>query len=249
MTLGISCQNLSKTFRSESGGMVKALADVSFSVKGGEFLTVVGPSGCGKSTLLKLIAGVEEPSEGTVSFELNEADVRIGLVFQTSSIFPWRTVEKNLTYSLEVNGASRQERASEAVRLCQLVGLEPEVFLKKYPKELSGGEARRVAIGMVLAAKSNVLLFDEPTAQLDYVAKLKIGQTVQSLWLATRFTVIYVTHDIDEAILLGDEVLIMEGGRVKEQFKVALPRPRTTATLSSPAFSDLRGRILRRFEE
>jgi NitT/TauT family transport system ATP-binding protein len=249
MTLGISCQNLSKTFRSESGGTVRALADISFSVKGGEFLTVVGPSGCGKSTLLKLIAGVEEPSAGTVSFEKNEAGVRIGLVFQTSSIFPWRTVEKNLTFSLEVNGTSRQERASEAVRLCRLVGLEPETFLKKYPKELSGGESRRVAIGMVLAAKSNVLLFDEPTAQLDYVAKLKIGQTVQSLWLATPFTVIYVTHDIDEAILLGDEVLIMESGRVKDQFKVVLPRPRTAATLSSPEFSYLRGRILRRFEE
>src|SRR6266850_2980100 len=114
MSFPIYCQNLSKNFRSESGSTTKALVDVSFSVKGGEFLTIVGPSGCGKSTLLKLIAGVEQPDAGTVSFGDQGLDARIGLVFQSSSVFPWRTVEKNLTYALEVNGTSKIERVLEA---------------------------------------------------------------------------------------------------------------------------------------
>jgi sulfonate transport system ATP-binding protein len=246
--IGIRCQNLYKSFLSESGTIVNALADVSFTVEEGEFLTVVGPSGCGKTTLLRLIAGVDQPSDGDITFGEVGSNPKIGLVFQNSSVFPWRTVEKNLTYALEVNGKSKMGLASEAVRLCHLVGLQPEVFLKKYPKELSGGETRRVAIGMVLAAKSNVVLFDEPTSQLDYLAKLKIGQTVQSLWLTKRFTAIYVTHDIDEAILLGDRILILEHGRIKDTLTVGLPRPRLVSTLSSVEFSTLRNQILRRFE-
>ena len=247
--VGLRCQNLYKSFRSESGTTINAVTDITFGVDSGEFLTVVGPSGCGKTTLLRLIAGVEQPSSGTIAFGDHGAAPKIGFVFQSSSIFPWRTVERNLTYALEAHGASKAEIDAEAIRLCELIGLRPDVFLKKYPKELSGGETRRVAIGMVLGAKSNLVLLDEPTSQLDYLAKLTIGQTVQSLWIANRFTVVYVTHDIDEAVLLGDRVLILDQGRFKDAFEVDLPRPRAAAMLSTAEFSSLRNRILRRFEE
>ena len=248
--VGLRCQNLYKNFRSESGTQVSAVADITFAVEAGEFLTVVGPSGCGKTTLLRLIAGIEQPSSGKIVFFGDYGAIpKIGFVFQNSSIFPWRTVERNLTFALEANGASKARIDAEAIRLCELIGLRPDVFLKKYPKELSGGETRRVAIGMVLGAKSNLVLLDEPTSQLDYLAKLTIGQTVQSLWMANKFTVVYVTHDIDEAVLLGDRVLLLDQGRFKDAFVVELPRPRTAAMLSTDEFSSLRNRILRRFEE
>jgi NitT/TauT family transport system ATP-binding protein len=248
MATSICCQNLCKDLNSESGETVRALIDVSFSTDEGEFLTIVGPSGSGKTTLLKIIAGIERPTSGIVKFSEQSSQSKLGLVFQNASVFPWRTVKGNLTYALESDGTSKSDREAEAIRLCKLVGLDPGVFLKKYPKELSGGETRRVAIGMMLAAKANVLLFDEPTSQLDYLAKIMIGQMVQSLWLNKRFTGIYVTHDIDEAILLGSRVLILDRGRVKDKFPVPLPRPRNTAMISSHEFSSLREEILRRFE-
>jgi NitT/TauT family transport system ATP-binding protein len=177
-----------------------------------------------------------------------ESEARLGMVFQGNSVFPWRTVEGNLAYALEVRGLSRSERSKEATRLCELVGLAPAIFLKKYPKELSGGETRRVAIGMALSAKVNLLLFDEPTSQLDYIAKMEIDQTVQKLWLEERFTAIYVTHDIDEAILLADRIVVLQGGRLKSVLPVGLARPRDLHMLASAEFADLREEVLRQFE-
>jgi ABC-type nitrate/sulfonate/bicarbonate transport system ATPase subunit len=170
------------------------------------------------------------------------------MVFQGNSVFPWRTVERNLTYGLEAEGASARQLRAEAPRLCHLVGLDPDSFLGKYPRELSGGELRRVAIGMALSVRANILLFDEPTAQLDYVSKLQVGQTVQALARERLFTSLYVTHDIDEALLLGDRLMFLEAGRVKDELIIALPRPRSVETLATSDFAALRKEALTRFE-
>jgi ABC-type nitrate/sulfonate/bicarbonate transport system ATPase subunit len=242
------CEGISKEYVSVSGRLAYALRDVSFSVAPGVFLTIVGPSGSGKTTLLKVIAGIEPPSRGAVRFGAEGSDARIGMVFQGNSVFPWRTVERNLTYGLEAEGAPARRCRAEAPRLCQLVGLDPDSYLGKYPRELSGGELRRVAIGMALSVRANILLFDEPTSQLDYVSKLQIGQTVQALAGERLFTSLYVTHDIDEAILLGDRVIFLEGGRVKDDLLVHLPRPRTIETLATMEFAALRKEAFGRFE-
>lgn len=248
MAVTVFCQNVSKTFQPISGGSFRALSDICLSVRSGEFVSIVGPSGSGKTTLLRIIAGISTPSSGTVTLRDSNSEPHIGMVFQGNSVFPWRTVEGNLTYSLKARGVTRSDRISEAIRLCSLVGLDPEVFLKKYPRELSGGETRRVAIGMALSTKVNLLLFDEPTSQLDYVSKLKINMTVQSLWLKEKFTAIYVTHDIDEAILLGDRIMVLQSGRITNDIPDELPRPRDVGTLASSEFTMLREEVLRRFD-
>jgi NitT/TauT family transport system ATP-binding protein len=246
--VSIICKKVSVTFPTESGRKSLALADLDLEVKTGEFLVVVGPSGSGKSTLLRLIAGLVGPSTGTVTVGGPGAEARVGMVFQGNSVFPWRTVAGNLAYALEARRLSRPERSAESTRLCRLVGLDPDVYLGKYPKELSGGETRRVAIGMALGVKANVLLLDEPTSQLDYAAKLQLDWIVQELWTREKFSAVYVTHDIDEAILLADRIVVLRGGRTHSEHEVALRRPRDVTTLATPDFADLRGKVLRSFE-
>jgi ABC-type nitrate/sulfonate/bicarbonate transport system ATPase subunit len=129
-----------------------------------------------------------------------------------------------------------------------MVGLDPAVFLDRFPRDLSGGESRRLAIGMTLVAGASLMLFDEPTSQLDYLAKYQLGQIVQDIWLAQRFTALYVTHDIDEAILLGSRLLLLDEGMVKDQFEITLPRPRVRMMIESAAFTQLRNSVLERFE-
>jgi ABC-type nitrate/sulfonate/bicarbonate transport system ATPase subunit len=245
----ISLNNVSKRFQSLIGKTVEALRDVSLEIDAGEFLTIVGRSGCGKSTLLQLIAGIEKPTSGTIEIVGEDFKPRVGFVFQSNTVFPWRTVNDNLAYALEIRGANRAERNEESSRLCQLVGLAPDQFLRKYPKELSGGETRRVAIGMALAYRSNVLLLDEPTSQLDYVTRLSMQQIVQDIWLKNPFTAVYVTHDIEEAIFLGDRVLLLEHGIVQETLKIDLKRPRDKRVLDDPLFLNYRDQILSKFEE
>lgn len=236
--------NLSKTFTTLSGDTVAALTDVSLTIESGEFLTIVGPSGCGKSTLLQILSGIDKQTSGIIQTAAPNAELRIGFVFQANTVFPWRTVEANLAYPLAIKGAKPALQVSEAVRIAKLVGLNPDIFLKKYPRELSGGETRRVAIGMALAHAANVMFMDEPTSQLDFLTRFQMQQTVQKLWLENGFTVVYVTHDIDEAILLGSRVMIMRAGRVKEIIEIALPRPRNKSTLADPVFIKYQEQIM-----
>lgn len=245
----ISLTNVCKTYRLLSGITVDAVKNVTLEIESGEFLTIVGISGCGKSTLLQLIAGIENATSGTIQTGDKHSNPRLGFVFQANTVFPWRTVKNNLVYALEVRGENADRRELEARRLCQLVGLNPDRYLNKHPKELSGGEMRRVAIGMSIAYEANVLLLDEPTSQLDYVTRLSMQQMVQSLWLEQPFTAIYVTHDIEEAVFLGDRVLLMEKGAVKDAIKINLPRPRGREVLDDPVFLNHRDWILSRLEE
>jgi len=244
MTATIKLTNVSKHFQPLAGHLVQALKYVSLTIEGGEFLTVVGSSGSGKSTLLQLVAGIDQPSAGAIEIVGDAQKPRIGFVFQANTVFPWRTVEDNLAYALELRGLSRSERNHAASEICKMIRLDPSVFLKKYPKELSGGETRRVAIGMALAYEANILLFDEPTSQLDYWTKLHMQEIVQSLWLERAFTAVYVTHDIDESIFLGDRVLVVDRGEVAGQVPINLARPRNKNVLATAEFSSYRDKIL-----
>jgi NitT/TauT family transport system ATP-binding protein len=241
----LQVNDLSKHYKSLSGNVSVALENLSFSLQQGEFLTVVGPSGSGKSTLLHLLAGIEKPTSGSVTFSSGGNTPRIGFVFQANTVFPWRTVEANLTYSLELRRASRRVRKEKAVELSGLIGLDPEVFLNKYPKELSGGEKRRVAIGMALAHEASLLLFDEPTSQLDYITKWNMQQTITNLSIQKGFTTILVTHDLDEAIILGDRILILEKGIKKALLDIKLPRPRDAEVQASEMFTAYREQIMK----
>ena len=184
MAIKLACTGISKEYRTTSGQKSLALDDISLGIEEGEFLTVVGSSGSGKSTLLRILAGIDQPSAGSTSVYDEKTDVKIGFVFQGNAVFPWRTVEGNLSYALDMRHSSNEIKRGHAVELCNLVGLvPPDTFLEKYPHELSGGESRRVAIGMALSAGASLLLFDEATSQLDYVSRLRLQMTIQKLWL------------------------------------------------------------------
>jgi len=245
MSVLLACRSLGKEHVSLSGSRFSALRGVSFEVERGQFLSVVGPSGSGKSTLLNLIASVYSPSEGSVQF-LDPPNPRIGYVLQADALFPWRTVRRNLSYTLDLRGAPRSESDAMAHRLCEQLGMAPENFLDKYPRELSGGEQRRVAIGMAIAMEPDLLLLDEPGAQLDYEAKWAIQLLVQELAPRRGLTVICVTHDLEEAVFLGDRVMMMREGRVVDLIDIALPRPRHNDMRTSGPFNGYRRRLMNR---
>jgi ABC-type nitrate/sulfonate/bicarbonate transport system ATPase subunit len=248
----IKLTKISKRFNSLKAKTIDAVRDISLEIKSGEFLTIVGRSGCGKSTLLQLIADIEKPTSGTIDIVKDagqDGKPRVGFIFQANTVFPWRTVEDNLSYALEVKGVGRAVRREESARLCELVGLQSTQYLSKYPKELSGGEVRRVAIGMALAYRPDVLLFDEATSQLDYVTRLAMQLVVQEIWLRNPFTAVYVTHDIEESVFLGDRVLLLERGVVKDLLKIDLERPRDKKVLDHPRFLGYRDQILNKLEE
>lgn len=244
MTNCLEVDSISKSYVTLAGEKVDALKSLSFSLREGEFLTVVGPSGSGKSTLLHVLAGIESATSGSIQWSGSGSPPRIGFVFQTNTIFPWRTVESNLAYPLELRHVEHSERRQRAVELCGLIGLEWQVFHDKYPKELSGGEKRRVAIGMALARGARLLMLDEPTSQLDYLTKWEMQSMILKLAARERMAAVWVTHDLDEAILLGDRVLILDRGAAKALLKIDLPRPRGRLLLGSGDFNAYREQIV-----
>lgn len=240
----LRCEDVAKEYRAANGRLSRALRGVSLAVRRGEFLTIVGSSGSGKSTLLRLLADIERPTAGIVDRIDGGSARRVGMVFQNNSVFPWRTVEGNLSYSLASRRVPRATRAERAAELCRAVGLSPEAFLQKYPRELSGGETRRVAIGMALSADAPLMLLDEPTSQLDYVSRLQLQETVHRLWLAEHPTIVYVTHDIEEAVFLGERILVLRDGELVETLVVDLPIPRHREMVNEERALALRKRIL-----
>ncbi len=216
---------------------MEALSGIDVHVREAEFLTIVGPSGCGKSTLLNIIAGLLPPDAGRVSFRgaQEPGQPLTAVVFQEFALFPWRTVAENVAFGLEVRNRPTGERREEVRRLVQLVGLEG--FEAKYPHELSGGMRQRVSIARALAIRPAVLLMDEPFSALDAQTRALLQVELLALWEATRKTVIYVTHNIQEAVLLGDRVALLSRrpGRLVEVLNVPLPRPRDESMLFAPA--------------
>ena len=214
-----------------------ALEDVSLEVRDGEFVTILGPSGCGKSTLLQIVAGLEAPSGGRVTFEGAPPGVALtAVVFQEHALFPWRTVRDNVVFGLEVRGIPAAERAASARRLLELVGLEG--FADRYPHHLSGGMRQRVAIARALAVEPALLLMDEPFSALDAQSRALMQLELLALWERTRRSILYVTHQIQEAVLLGDRVVVMtrRPGRILAVRPVPLARPRDERTMLDPAF-------------
>lgn len=231
---GISAEGISKTFSSRRGQVV-ALLDLTFRVEPGEFVCLVGPSGCGKSTLLKIIAGLVEPTTGRVRFDPNTGAVpSTAMVFQDHGLFPWMTVADNVAFGLETRGVGKHERREAAGQLLEQLGLGG--FTAAYPHELSGGMQQRAAIARALLIEPNVLLMDEPFSALDAQSKLVLQDELQRLWGELGQTIVYVTHDIEEAVMLGDRVLVMSGrpGHIEQEHTVTLPRPRDMRDQSDP---------------
>ena len=211
-----------------TGEQVIALDAITLDVNPGEFLILLGPSGCGKSTLLQIIAGLEKPSSGTIRFPERHGSQKLtSMVFQEYALFPWRTVAENVAFGPEVRHVPRAERDRAAQRLIELVKLKG--FETRYPHELSGGMRQRVALARALANDPAILLFDEPLAALDAQTRRVLQEELARIWAETRKTFIYVTHSLEEAVLLGSRIVLMTArpGRIKRLIDVKLPRPRS----------------------
>jgi NitT/TauT family transport system ATP-binding protein len=226
-------------------GPTTALADFSLEVADGEFVCVVGPSGCGKSTYLRILAGLDTHTAGTVAIRPG-ADPRKPLnavVFQEYAIFPWKTVIDNVAFGLQLRGIRRAERLAVARGWLERVGLAK--FASYYPHQISGGMKQRVGIIRALANDPEVLLMDEPLGALDAQTRIVLQDELLRIWEETRKTVVYITHSLDEAILLGDRVILMTAhpGTNLAVFDITIPRPRTVATMNLPVFAELRAAI------
>jgi NitT/TauT family transport system ATP-binding protein len=225
--VGFTCTGISHRFSGSSGDVV-ALESIDLRVEPGEFLSIVGPSGCGKTTLLRVIAGLLRPTGGTLTFDHHADGVvpRNGLVFQEHGVFPWMSVVDNVAFGLEMRGVGPAERRRRADAFIERVGLG--AFRDSHPHELSVGMRQRVGIARAFVADVPILLMDEPFGSLDAQTKVVLQEELLRIWREDQKLVVYVTHDIDEAVHLGDRVLVMSGrpGRILEEIRVSTPRPR-----------------------
>jgi NitT/TauT family transport system ATP-binding protein len=224
-----------------------ALEDISVDVEAGEFVCLLGPSGCGKSTLLGALAGHLQASQGTLRLDgelISGPDPRRGLVFQHHTLFPWLSVEDNVAYGLKMQGLGKAERRAQARALLSQMGLQG--FEDRYPKALSGGMLQRVEIARVLINQPRVLLMDEPFGALDALTRLKMQELLLGLWQKLQTTIVFVTHDIDEALFMADRILVMSPrpGRVIDEIRVLADRPRRQDWLTSTAFAELKRHCL-----
>jgi len=242
--MGFTVRSLGCSFAGSSGE-VAALADVSFAVADRELVAVVGPSGCGKTTLLRILAGALAPSRGAVEFARPVAPgrLRCALVFQEHGLLPWRTVLDNVALGLELAGVPRRQRVEPALAFIEQLGLGR--FAGVYPHELSAGMRQRVALARAFVTDPEILLLDEPFAALDAQTRRVLQQELMRIWHHHRKTVVLVTHDIEEALLLGDRVLLMSGrpGRILEDHAVPLPRPRRPSQVLAPEVAEVRRHI------
>jgi NitT/TauT family transport system ATP-binding protein len=228
-------------------GSVDAVTDTNIHVNPGEFVSIVGPSGCGKSTLLNAVAGFLKPTAGTVTIDgeaVNGPSAERGMVFQQYSLFPWKTVRENVEFGLKMRGMPRSQRERAARTLLGLAGLE--AFEKHYPERLSGGMKQRVGIVRALATGPKVLLLDEPFGALDAQTRIIMQQILTNMWQRLKISVLFVTHDIDEAIFLSDRVYCMTArpGSIKAEIPIPLERPRQQAMMMSSEFLGLRRALM-----
>ncbi|MGJ5198501.1 ABC transporter ATP-binding protein [Bradyrhizobium sp. HKCCYLRH1030] len=224
-------------------GAVEAVTDTQIHIEPGEFVSIVGPSGCGKSTLLNAVAGFLKPTSGVVTVDghaVTGPSAERGMVFQQYSLFPWKTVRENVEFGLKMRGMPRFERARAARTLLGLAGLE--AFENHYPERLSGGMKQRVGIVRALATGPKVLLLDEPFGALDAQTRIIMQQILTNMWQRLKISVLFVTHDIDEAIFLSDRVYCMTArpGSIKAEIQIPLERPRQQAMMMSSEFLALR---------
>jgi len=242
----ISLRHVGKSFKD---GEVRAVEDISFDVRPGEFLSLVGPSGCGKTTLLRLINGLITPDEGEVRV-MGQAPTPgpdLAMVFQSARLLPWRTVTGNIEFALRLRGLNRQQSAARALALLGAVGLRD--FADAFPHELSGGMQQRVGLARALAVEPKILLMDEPFAALDAMTREVLRKELLQMWSRRRMAIVFVTHDIDEAILLSQRIVLLKPrpGRIDEIVDVDLPEPRwQNDPRTLPAFASMREHLWER---
>jgi NitT/TauT family transport system ATP-binding protein len=247
----LETHNLGKTFR-RAGAAIEALREVNVSVKDGEFISIVGASGCGKTTLLRILDGLIQPTEGAVSIDgkiVDKPGPDRGFVFQQDGLFPWRTVMRNALFGPEVQRKDPGATRAVAETVLRLVGLGG--FDDYFPHELSGGMRQRVNLARALTVGPEVLLMDEPFASLDAQTREIMQGELLRIWREARKTVVFVTHQIDEAVYLSDRVLVftVRPGRIKEEVLIDLPRPRELTIKRTPEFVRYADRIWRLIEE
>jgi NitT/TauT family transport system ATP-binding protein len=247
---GFACESVGFSYPTKHG-MIDALQDVSFSASGHEIVSVVGPSGCGKTTLLKLLAGILAPTAGTIRFspDVDGSRPRRALVFQDHGVFPWLRVVDNVAFGLEMQGVGAAERRQRARTFLERVGLDE--FADRHPHELSVGMRQRVGIARAFVSDFPILLLDEPFGALDAQTRLLLQEELLGIWQGERKLAVFITHDIEEAILLGDRVLVMSGrpGRILEQIPVPLPRPRALAAPDRPEVTEIKWHIWHHLEK
>jgi len=241
----LEVNGVGKEFESQQG-TVTALKDINFRTHRREFVCVIGPSGCGKSTLIRILAGLESPSSGELLLDnrpVFDPGPDRGMVFQGYTLFPWLNVKRNVMFGLQMQGATPATAESEALTWIELVGLEK--FAEAYPHQLSGGMKQRVAIARALANKPRILLMDEPFGALDAQTRGKMQANLMEIWRNIDITILFITHDLDEAIYLADRILVLKAhpGEVQEMIEVSVPRPRTPEQFISPEFLATKKRL------
>jgi len=237
----VQIKDVSVRFGSK-GRMTEAASRVSLEVKPGEFVSIIGPSGCGKSTLLNIVAGFIQPSEGEALLDgrpIGGPGADRGVVFQQYSLFPWMTVRKNVEFGLKMKGLGQNQREAAARSLLGMAGLL--AFENHYPDQLSGGMKQRVGIVRALATSPQVMLMDEPFGALDSQTRTVMQEILTNMWQQLQLSVLFITHDIEEAIFLSEKVYVMTArpGRIKAEIPIPLPRPRTPEMTASPTFQAL----------
>lgn len=242
----LEVQNTNKVFLDRKRE-IKALDNINLKIEDNEFAVIVGPSGCGKSTLLNIIAGLEPATSGEIVMDgkfIKGPGADRGMVFQSYTLFPWLTVQKNVEFGLTIKGISKKQREQISFHYLQMVKLEN--FAHLYPKSLSGGMKQRVAIARALANQPDVLLMDEPFGALDAQTRVVMQELLLKIWEESQKTIIFITHDIDEAIFLADKIYVMTRlpGRIKQEIKVDLPRPRDHQIMVTPEFMDLKKQVV-----
>lgn len=243
----ISARNVYKVYQTPEGP-VTAIEDFNLDVAEGEFVCIVGPSGCGKSTFLRMAAGLDGQTSGTIEIKpgADPAKPLNSVVFQEYAVFPWKSVIENVAFGLQMRGIGKAERLEIASGWLERVGLRK--FANYFPHQISGGMKQRVSIARALANDPEVLLMDEPLGALDAQTRLVLQDELLRIWEQTRKTVVYITHSLDEAVLLGDRVILMSAhpGRLLATYEIGIARPRTVETMNSAAFTELRAAIWER---
>lgn len=250
----IKIENLSMKYPNKNGGEpVTALQNVNLDIKQGEFISLLGPSGCGKTTLLRIIADLLQPTEGKITVRgETPRDIRLkkkyGIVFQNPVLYDWRTIRRNICMPMELMGMKKSERTKQVTKMLDLVGLQE--FGKRYPYELSGGMQQRVGIARALAIDPEILLMDEPFSALDEFTREKLHVDLLKIWRKTHKTVIFVTHNISEAVFLSDRVVVLSPhpGRVSAVIDINIPRPRDMDSKQTTEFYDYITKIRNSFE-
>jgi NitT/TauT family transport system ATP-binding protein len=243
----IQVENVSKLFRTPAEGTISALQEIDLNIAYGEFVTLVGPSGCGKSTLLKLIAGFSLPSSGRILYqgeEVRALNTKVGYVPQESKLFPWLTVEENVGFGLDPRRYSRTERERQVQQFINLAGLAG--FEKYYPAQLSGGMSKRASIVRALAYEPPVILMDEPFGPLDAQTRMVLQDELLKIWEQKRQTIVFVTHDLVEAVALADRVVVIthRPGKIKDVINVPMGRPRNIFEIHrQEGFDEAYGRL------